>query len=438
MKNLPKLIFFLLLILYPIFSYLVSAGAEMVPHYVFGVICFLFMLHTILQIYRAGTNLIIPNYLIFYGLFTAYTIISGMLLTDLEDEMGVQKYFYTNLHIYTFLALLIIENISFPSKWIALSAKALGVILVLAATVSVIQIFDPLFFTKSKYLIQGLSYERIGEYYSSNPDESTNSVSRLFKGYRTSIFSYINEISVGIDTIAIFSLLLAYKTKNKAKLALYVMAAAMVSFLSSARWIMLNFVVVGSQYFWTQKNKISNSIKYLVYGITLILFIAVIAYISGIDLQRFTQDRLLSNSASTRLLAVEVFLEVFPDNPILGTGGIDTSKMLRLIEGRSSQIHVGYLKLFYYHGLVGGLLYLGFTYSLLKRLWRRAKFSNYWGGFYAILAFFIANLTLVELDLFYPGLILAFIFSNHLYSETQEIPHLVTNRKKGAQSALEY
>jgi len=410
----------------------------MVPHYVFGAICFLFMLYTILQIYQAGTNLIVPTYLIFFGLFTAYTIISGMLLTDLEDEMGIQKYFYTNFYIYTFLALLIIENTSFPSRWIALSAKALGVILVLAAIVSVIQIFDPLFFTKSKYLIQGLSYERISEYYGSNPNETTNSVSRLFKGYRTSIFSYINEISVGIDTIAIFSLLLAYKTKSKAKLVLYVMAAAMVSFLSSARWIMLNFFVVGSQYYWTQKNKISNSIKYLVYGISLILFIAAIANISGIDLQRFTQDRLLSNSASTRLLAVEVFLKVFPDNSIFGTGGIDTAKMLRLIDGRSSQIHVGYLKLFYYYGLVGGLLYLGFAYSLLKRLWRRAKFSSYWGGFYAILAFFIANLTLVELDLLYPGLILAFIFSNHFYSETQEIPHLVAHRKKGALSALEY
>ena len=89
--------------------------------------------------------------------------------------------------------------------------------------------------------------------------------------------------------------------------------------------------------------------------------------------------------------------------------------MERLIRGRTSQIHVGYLKLFYYYGLVGGLLYLAFLASLMNRMWKIARQSNYWGGFFAILAFVVANLTLVELDLFYHGLLLALIFSNHFY-----------------------
>lgn len=89
--------------------------------------------------------------------------------------------------------------------------------------------------------------------------------------------------------------------------------------------------------------------------------------------------------------------------------------MVELLAGQSSQIHVGYLKLFYYYGLVGGILYLAFLSSLLVRLWKRAKNSGYWGGFFAVLALSIANLTLFELSLFYYGLLLAIIFANHFH-----------------------
>ncbi len=125
----------------------------------------------------------------------------------------------------------------------------------------------------------------------------------------------------------------------------------------------------------------------------------------------------MSNSAETRILAFEVFSKVYPENPVIGTGGVNTTKMIQIIGGRSSQIHVGYLSLFYYFGLIGGLLYLAFMGSLLMRLWKRAKKSRYWGGFFALLAFAIANLTLVKLDLFFHGLLLALIFSNHFYNE---------------------
>ena len=65
-------------------------------------------------------------------------------------------------------------------------------------------------------------------------------------------------------------------------------------------------------------------------------------------------------SAGTRILAVYMFLEFFPENPIFGTGGVMKADLVRAIRGRSSQIHVGILSLFYYYGLVGGFIYLFF------------------------------------------------------------------------------
>ena len=415
MKHLPKLLFFLLLLLYPLFSFFVHLGTGLHPNYAFGLICIVFLIYRLISIYREGINLRVPYYLILFGVFTIYAIFSNILASDELEVEGVFKYFYSNPFFLTLIAFLIVENTSFPKKWIKWATTVLVITLVLAATVSLIQIYDPLFFNYNADLIQGLSYERLEEYYRNNPDESSGNVSRFFKDYRLSIYSYITQISVGMDTIAIFSLLIALKSNNWLRSAILIIATALVSFLSSSRWIMLNFLIVASQTIWTGRDKAMNIFKYGLYGIILILLMVPLMKFGGIDIQRFTQDRLLSNSATTRIYAFEVFGKVFPDQPILGTGGVDTPKMERLIQGRTSQIHVGYLKLFYYYGLVGGILYLSFLASLLSHLWKRARRSNYWGGFFAIVAFAIANFTLVELDLFYHGLLLALIFSNHFY-----------------------
>ncbi|MFC2149025.1 O-antigen ligase family protein, partial [Bacteroidota bacterium] len=401
----------------PLFSFLIYEGTGVNPSYLFGFICLCLLIIRLFSIYSSAKNLLIPNYVILFGVFTFYTILSSIFVSNELIEEGAFKYLYSNSFLLTFFAFVVIENTSFPPSWMKIAIKVLGFTLIIAAIVSVVQIFEPLFLVKGKSLIKGLSFERIEEYYRNNPEEETGSISRFLSGYRLSIYSYINGISVGIDTICILSLLIALKSQNWVKTGVWVVAAALVSFLSSARWIMLNFLVVASQIIWISKNKLLNTFKYVLFGVMIIIFLVPIIEYSGMDIQKFIEERLLSKSAYTRILAFEIFSKVYLDNPIFGTGGVNTPKMERLISGRTSQIHVGYLKLFYYYGLVGGVIYLTFLASLLNRLWKMAQRSNYWGGFFAFLAFAIANLTLVELDLFYFGLLLALIFSNHFYYE---------------------
>ena len=80
---------------------------------------------------------------------------------------------------------------------------------------------------------------------------------------------------------------------------------------------------------------------------------------------------------------------------------------------------MGWLKLFYYYGIVGGLLYIAFIISLLRHLYKLASVSRYWGSFFAFLAFAIANFTLVELNVFYHGLLLAVIYSRYLSNQEE-------------------
>lgn len=418
LKQLPERVFFLVLVFYPLFSVIVWEVMGMNPEYVFGFICFGYLTILLYNIYKRGKNLNVPYYILIFTVFTVYTVLSSIFISNEFIEKGAFNYLYSSSIVRTLIAFIIVENTCFSSRQMKFAIKMIGLTLVLAALVSVIQIFEPLFLIKDDDFIQGLSPDRMVEYYKTNPALETGRIDRTLEGYRLSIFSYMGGISVGIDCIAIFSLLIALKANKWLKMAVWVIAAALVSFLSSARWIMLNFLIVASQQFWYARNQVFIILKYSFYLIVLILLLVSATELAGIDIQKFIEERMLDDSASTRVLAFEVFLKVYPDNPIFGTGGVDTEKVRLLLKGRSSQIHVGYLKLFYYYGLIGGLLYLSFLAALLIRMWKIARQSKYWGGFFAILTFAIANLTLVEFSLFYYGLLLALIFSKYFYEES--------------------
>lgn len=422
LRQLPKKLFLFTLISYPLFAFLVVKSVDMEVTKAFGIVCVSFLLYRCFEIYKTESNLKVPFYVILYGLFTAYTLFCYMFITDYFITRG-NKYFYSDPIWLTFIGLILVENIEFSYRSIQRAKQVLVITLILASVVSIIQIFKPLFLVDDRLFVQGMSIERMQEYYQSNPNALSKGesgyVDRFFEGYRLSIFSYISGISVGIDAIAIFSILVAWRPINSIKRGSYSLFAAIISFLSSSRWVILGFVIVASQIFWSSKNKLTNFLYFVVIGVAMLFTMGLGAYFVGFDIQQYINERLLSNSALTRFLAFEVFFEVFPDNPIFGTGGADTEKMVRLLGGKSSQIHVGFLKLFYYYGLVGGTLYLSFMFAFLARLRKMAKRSGYWGGFFAILTFFVANLTLFEPSLFYYGPLLAIILSNYFYKNNE-------------------
>ena len=108
---------------------------------------------------------------------------------------------------------------------------------------------------------------------------------------------------------------------------------------------------------------------------------------------------MLHGSAGTRLLAFEIFGKVFPQHPLFGkgkffrAGGTNDIELQQLLGGRSYQIHVGYLSLLYYYGIIGGGFYLLFMISLAKKLYRDAKLTNMWAPFLCWLMYVVNNMT---------------------------------------------
>lgn len=415
-----------LLCIYPLFAYIGIQYLNTDPNYLAGIIVYALLAELLISKFRSNENLRIPNYLILLGAFTIYLLGVKIFVSDIVANAGLLKYLYRDHFLRATAALLIIENTKFERASINLSLKFIFWTLIIAAGVSIIQIDNPLFFRNGGWLTGGFStFEAYEKYLSTLGPYYKDDIAPILEGYRYSIYSWISGVSVGMDALALFSILLALQSMSRIKRYVLILASGLISILSSSRWIMLNFVAVFSQRVIGRKQPFLYTFKIMLALAGFAVILVASASFLGIDFNKFMEDRLLSDSANTRFYAFEVFAKVFPHNPIFGTGGADTEEMLALIRGKTSQIHVGWLKLFYYYGLVGGILYIIFLVTLLKHLYLRAKISNYWGSFFALLAFVIANFTLVELNIFYHGILLAILYSRYLSNQEE----LTSNRK---------
>jgi len=418
MNNLRSISILGILVLYPVIAYATRNYLNMAVDYVFGFVGFILLGMLLLEKWMTRTSIRVPYYWMALFCFSIYVMLSGIFVSDVFIEKGVVKYLYSDPFIVSCVLLLVIENTSFSKRLIHFCLPVLACFLFLAAAVSIIQISDPLFLLDQSLIVgNGMDAERLKHYFELHPEELDMSTVRMMEGYRFSIYSWINQLSVGMDSLAIFSILFGLSFINNSKKIAIWSATGLISFLSNARWIMLNFVLISLQQILVGKHKLYNSIKTIGIFAGMLVVLVFSSELLGLDLKNFVENRLLSDSAGTRFYAFEVFSKVFPLNPIFGTGGVNTPEMLMLLNGKTSQIHVGWLKLLYYYGYVGALLFGSFLVLLLVQLWTRAKKTQYWGSFFAFLAFIMANFTLVEFDIMYHGLLLAIIFSFSIYNK---------------------
>jgi hypothetical protein len=204
---------------------------------------------------------------------------------------------------------------------------------------------------------------------------------------------------------------------------------ALTAFFNKSRYVMLNFGIILILYPIYKGFNVGKIFKYAAIAI----LISVLSYYglksTGYKVDRVINERILEkgahglahSNAGTRILAFKVFAELFPKNPFFGKGyihsfgkeGSSDYDLVRALAQRSSQIHVGYLSLFYYYGLVGGILYVSFLILLTKKLYNDAKFTGYWGPFIGWTMFLVTNLIGVSLDIFRMGIVLVLVVNQY-------------------------
>ena len=363
---------------------------------------------------NANNPIKFPKYLWFYLLFILYVFYSTFYILDREFKF---KYLISNRLIGAFNLMLIIENVSISKKYFNLIIKLSSRILIIAIVVIIVQeVYNRNFFLRP---------DMVNEFVTESDSED-----RL-----QSIYSWLSTLSNGFGFIPVFIIIVERMERKKKKILLWILFGLVYAMLTKGRWMMINALLVLVLLFVNKKDKLKQIYKYAV----IIPVIALSSYITlntiGIDAKGIVVDRILekndsasNTSATTRLLAITVFQKFYWKNAVFGVGdkkfGMGSDKnsnhnyeLRKALGGRSSQIHVGYLSLFYTYGAVGGLLFLSFLFLIMKKFLKNARKTTFWGPFLGMLGLVLANFTLVFYSVYEVGLILALIANKYYVNE---------------------
>lgn len=408
-----------LFLLYPIFGYFTFLLIGSPPRNVTG----LFLIVLTFFILLNAKHIVINRTLQFYTLFFLYQTIINII--KINSDLSDFKYYYANTNLHFLLFLLFIQ---WDTKYLRLNLKLIHRLLVgiviISVIVSIIQQFRPTFFVNPRYVTAWMEMEG-------------NTLRQAEELRSPSIYSWTGSMGVGLIFLPFVAIVANnYLKINKNRWAyFFLFLGLLVAILSKGRWMMINAILLFAMIFHYSKVHFGRIVRI---GLIVLLALVGVYYLLpkiGVNVNNLIAQRILETnsggltegSASSRILAFEVFFKLFPNNPVFGVGSQITTDLLKELAGRSSQIHVGYLSLFYYFGIIGGLLYLVFVYYLTKSLYQNAKIHGYYSPLYSWIGFLVANLTLNYIVPFEAGILLVLLLDKY---------YLVNYKEKSSNLAI--
>jgi len=399
------LIFWLILPFLGMFTFKYLA---MPPIYIQSAFTYLLVILIIFN--SKNRKILLPKYLLAFLIFVIYHHISEYdaykyfnFTIRNKTYLGLQ-YFLRNDMLLSFLILFICENVKILKKDVPKIIKLAKYVFIISLIVMIIQAtIDPQFLQGPRTYFE---------------EDANVSVQRL-----DSIYSWVMQGSLGL-TIPFYLAFIFYINKVQAKTKLesffYAAGGLILSFLSKYRSIMLSMILILGL---TYRNifRRFRTVKMIALMAIALLASYYMLESFGVNVKKIYEDRIIekdkdfyAKSASSRISAFKYFSILFPKNPIWGHGPYLDSEARRVIAGRSSQIHVGFLSLLYYYGIIGSLPYFLFLVLLLKRLNEQRSITNFHASFFAWISFISVNFTSVVLSFFEAGIAFIMIMNNYL------------------------
>ncbi|MFO8002218.1 MAG: O-antigen ligase family protein [Marinilabilia sp.] len=364
----------------------------------------------LLLIGRDSGNLVLRNYIPVGLILAAYYLTWDVVLwQNMIARKGIYYEFLLNRTLQAVALLFVVDNIVFSRKLIDTLMVLMKGLVVVGAVVSLIQIIhDPFFFAPENFQEFMLSYR-----WGTDP----------LQVRRLSIFGFTDVDDVGLSFLPIFALITAYEVKEKGRIPIVIMLLAFfIAVVNNSRYIQVGYFIAAAPALFYQGRVLRNALVSMAGLVVLVLLMGLVLQLVGYDLERYIDERLLAETAGTRLLALEIFLQFFPDNPFFGTGVHLTDEVVVALAERSSQIHVGYLAHLFSYGIVGTFLVLMFWGFIARRLWKVARRTGFYGSFFGFMVFLWTNVTLVFYWVFTFGLALCFLFASYYDTKEEDEP----------------
>lgn len=387
----PFVIFYMgLLLASPFIAYLIRIFLNIGPYYALGLgAIFIFIM------IGFSTKMRIPYYT-----FPLFILFLYYFIWDFYNgrfaQNGMIDILAKNYTLHTIAILLIIENTKFNDKFIKYCLEIFKILAVITVIVSFIQFaIDSSFFEPATMM----EAEKNWDYLRNN-----------------SVWGYLSPLDIGLSFLPLIALLINanYQKQKYVQSIAWLLCAGLVAFMNNSRWVLLNFMLLLLLPFFIVKDSKVKKLTLTLSGALIVglLLIGTMDFMKT-DTQQYIADRMLSKTADSRLLALDLFSKFFPHNPVFGTGVRFNPDLKIALAERSSQLHVGYLSHLYEYGIVGSLLLFSFWIIVAKKFFRTAKLSGQYGVFVGFLCLIIGNFTLVEYSMFHTGLIFLFVFNKY-------------------------
>jgi len=388
-------VFLWLLPFYPLWAFLVRSTIHVDLWQLVNVGLVLVILYKI-----NSTYIKVPPYLALFMLFTIYHIYSVFSNHLVPREANLVSFLLDDFNISACLMFFVIENTEFEDGFITKLTKNIFFIVIVSVLVSIIQIKDVTFF--------------VSPLETSNPDK----MAYFFDDHRNySVFSWVDLNSLGVTFPIMIAILLYYYEQRSFALGAIVLSLILVSFLSRTRYMMVSAIVVLLHLLFTSGFSWAKRISIVVLIFVSALIMSAMASNVGIDMKQIINERILekgedisTSSAGARITSYNVFVQKFPEHPWFGVGPHTREDVASLLGEGIPIIHVGYLSYLYYYGIVGCLFLFGSLAFLLIRAFLVGLKFKFWGSFYGLLSFCLANATFVYFNLNEVGVVLAILY----------------------------
>ncbi len=340
----------------------------------------------------------IPIWAKFLLIFALYELIWSLIIGS--DKHFLTVIFYQIRDFAVFFLIIIIYSTSFSDKFINRSIVIMKLIVILAALVSVLQVFNTELLNPQAYAGEDSGIEE-----------------NMYTFRRVSIFGFVHPGALGLAFVPLLSVLVGYLlyTNNKYYI-FYLFLGIIVAFLSNTRFIIIGSIIITLQIVAYNKSRIRGYTRYFIFfGILMLFALTTLDYL-GYDFKEWFKQRLMVEGGiqgTTRYKAIANFFRFFPQKPIFGTGTMTEEIREASRAVGSSQIHVGYLAMLVYYGLVGCFFLFGSWFLLIKRLYKTARKTNYWGSFFGFLTFLWSFATMNLAFILFSGIIFSMVFDKY-------------------------
>ncbi|MBE0637795.1 MAG: hypothetical protein IH598_04685 [Bacteroidales bacterium] len=397
MLQLSKLtkIFIITLLLSPVMYYLFFLWTGLT----FSVVLRILVIFLgILYLFKFESRIKVPGYAVFLLFFVLYGLIHPMI-TGLDREGSIIRFFYGNNHLAMFFMLIIINNTNFSAKFIRNAGMFLTVTVIVASIVSILQVFDHGILNPNQFTVL---------------QQDGGGIFELYKIRRVSIFGFVGSNALGLSFIPLLSVLVGIVLfQRKKTIWPIVILGGIVAFLTNTRYVMVGYLIVLFQTLFYSQVRVLGVVKYVVITLfsVLVIYFAVLNF--GYNINEWIDNRLFpegSLTETTRYKAIGTFHSFFPEAPYFGTGEMTTSILIESRSAGSSHIHVGYLSHLVIYGIVGCFFLFGAWLLMARQLFKNARITGYWGSFFAMLTFLWSFLTMSESSLFFAGIVIAFVY----------------------------